>query len=146
MSFLLTSESMIIAGGDKWDDWNEKMLKLMQKIQNEDGSWSGHHCITSPVFCTAAVIQCLTVESDSEMLREIAKKNAKQNAKPKVKTTESSPTESSAENSDPKRSDPKVGDAEVESGSKAETKPSADKDRNSTNDVSKSEKDSAGRQ
>lgn len=77
VSFLLTSESMIIAGGDKWPEWNDKMHGLFQKIQNPDGSWSGHHCITSPVFCTAAAIQCLTADRDSEILREIADKSSK---------------------------------------------------------------------
>ena len=74
VSFLLTSESMIIAGGDKWPAWNDKMHGLFQKIQNQDGSWSGHHCITSPVFCTAAAIQCLTADRDAKILQEVANK------------------------------------------------------------------------
>jgi hypothetical protein len=28
-------------------------------VQNEDGSWSGAHCITSRVFCTAAALLVL---------------------------------------------------------------------------------------
>ena len=72
VSFLLTSESMIIAGGDKWAAWNDKMHGVLKKVQNPDGSWSGHHCITSPVFCTAAVVQCLTTDRDATLLEKIA--------------------------------------------------------------------------
>ena len=122
VSFLLTSESMIIAGGDKWDDWNEKMQKLMQKIQNQDGSWSGHHCITSPVFCTAAVIQCLTVESDSEMLREMSKKNAKQTST----VTEKPAPEVSPKESKTETSETKGGESTVDSTSKRDAQSSPD--------------------
>ena len=46
----------------------------LQKVQNGDGSWSGHHCITSPVFCTAAVVQCLTTDRDATFLIAMAEK------------------------------------------------------------------------
>jgi len=73
LSYLLTSESMVIAGGENWSKWNDKMHVRLEKIQNSDGSWSGHHCITSPVFCTAAVLQCLTTDRDAPVLLAIAK-------------------------------------------------------------------------
>ncbi len=73
LSYLLTSESMVIAGGDNWGKWNDKMHARLEKIQNSDGSWSGHHCITSGVFCTAAVLQCLTTDRDAPVLLSIAK-------------------------------------------------------------------------
>lgn len=69
LSYMLSSESLVVTGGDDWRKWNDKMHERLQKIQNGDGSWSGHHCITSPVFCTAAVILCLTADRDAEMLR-----------------------------------------------------------------------------
>lgn len=68
LSHMMTSESMVITGGDDWDKWNTKMHNLMSKVQNPNGSWSGHHCITSPVFCTSAVVMCLTVDRDKEYL------------------------------------------------------------------------------
>ncbi|MCH8905083.1 MAG: terpene cyclase/mutase family protein [Bacteroidetes bacterium] len=68
LSYMMTSESMVIEGGDAWVEWNEKMTVRLSKIQNSDGSWSGHHCITSPVFCTAAVILTLTAENDENIL------------------------------------------------------------------------------
>ena len=40
-----------------WRKWYDDMSGLILKIQNEDGSWNGHHCITSPVFCTSAALQ-----------------------------------------------------------------------------------------
>lgn len=77
LSYLFTSESMIIQGGDVWESWNEKMHTRLAKIQSPDGSWSGHHCITSPVFCTAAVVSCLTTDRDAEILIQIARDAAK---------------------------------------------------------------------
>ncbi|QEG37769.1 prenyltransferase/squalene oxidase repeat-containing protein [Bythopirellula goksoeyrii] len=74
LSYLMTSESLVIAGGDKFQNWNGKMATRLEKVQNGDGSWSGHHCITSPVFCTAAVVQCLTTENDAEFLSDMAKR------------------------------------------------------------------------
>jgi hypothetical protein len=74
LSYLLTSESLVIAGGDKFHQWNDKMHGRLRKIQNGDGSWTGHHCITSPVFCTAAVVQCLTTDRDATFLIALAEK------------------------------------------------------------------------
>ncbi len=62
LSYMMTSESMVESGDDAWDNWHQKMKTRLGKVQNGDGSWSGHHCITSPVFCTAAVIMTLTAD------------------------------------------------------------------------------------
>ena len=62
LSYMMTSESLAGAGGEEWDQWYDKMNTRLAKIQNPDGSWSGHHCITSPVFCTAAVILTMTAD------------------------------------------------------------------------------------
>lgn len=75
LSYLLTSETLVIAGGDKFNQWNDKMHGRLQKIQNGDGSWTGLHCITSPVFCTAAVVQCLTTDRDATFLISMAEKS-----------------------------------------------------------------------
>ncbi len=68
LSFMMTSESLVITGGEAWENWNNKMNQMLSEIQNKDGSWNGHHCITSPVFCTAACILALTAENDRELL------------------------------------------------------------------------------
>jgi hypothetical protein len=69
LSYLQTAESLVIAGGNEWDAWKKKMAARLAKIQSQDGSWTGHHCITSPVFCTAAVVQSLTADGDAAALR-----------------------------------------------------------------------------
>ncbi|MGE4551272.1 MAG: prenyltransferase/squalene oxidase repeat-containing protein, partial [Opitutales bacterium] len=47
LSYLMTSESFVITGGEAWSKWDEKMHRRLRKIQNPNGSWTGHHCITS---------------------------------------------------------------------------------------------------
>jgi hypothetical protein len=74
LSYLMTSETLVIAGGDKFHEWQDKMQGRLSKIQNADGSWSGQHCITSPVFCTAAVVQCIAADQDVEFLVAMAKR------------------------------------------------------------------------
>ncbi len=69
LSFMMTSESMVESGDDAWNNWHSKMDKMLGKVQNGDGSWSGHHCITSPVFCTTAVIMTLTADRDQDILQ-----------------------------------------------------------------------------
>ena len=69
LSYMMTSEALITSNDTNgWDAWHEKMGGLFEKVQNQDGSWSGHHCITSPVFCTAAVIMTLTADRDLDLL------------------------------------------------------------------------------
>jgi hypothetical protein len=68
LSYLQTGESMIINKDDSWEKWYDNISGRMLKIQNEDGSWNGHHCITSPVFCTATSLLILSVNNDIENL------------------------------------------------------------------------------
>ncbi len=71
ISFLQTGESLVIAGGNEWQDWYDDTSGRIISIQNENGSWSGHHCITSPVFCTATCLLILSIENDIERLQRI---------------------------------------------------------------------------
>lgn len=68
LSYLQTGEGMIIGKDQGWKTWYDNMSGRLIKIQNEDGSWSGHHCITSPVFCTATCLLILAVNNDVERL------------------------------------------------------------------------------
>ena len=68
LSYLMTGESLIIGGGNEWKTWYEKMSGRLVQIQNNGGSWSGHHCITSPVFCTATCLLILSVDKDMDFL------------------------------------------------------------------------------
>jgi hypothetical protein len=66
MSFLMTGESLIMQGGDDWKKWYEATTGKLVNIQNTDGSWNGHHCITSPVFCTATCLLILSIHNDMQ--------------------------------------------------------------------------------
>jgi hypothetical protein len=70
LSYMMTSESLAHEGGEDWEGWYQKMFERLSAVQNQDGSWSGHHCITSPVFCTAAVILTMTADRDGEQLKK----------------------------------------------------------------------------
>lgn len=74
LSYLQTGESMIINKDDSWRNWYDNMSGRLLKIQNSDGSWQGHHCITSPVFCTATCLLILAVNNDVESLIEMGGK------------------------------------------------------------------------
>jgi hypothetical protein len=68
LSYLQTGESMIIGKDDSWKKWYDNVSGRLLNIQNNDGSWNGHHCITSPVFCTATCLLILSVNNDLEKL------------------------------------------------------------------------------
>jgi len=73
LSYLQTGESMVIGKDDGWQKWYDNISGRMLKIQNNDGSWNGHHCITSPVFCTATSLLILSINNDIQKLTEIGK-------------------------------------------------------------------------
>lgn len=75
LSYLQTGESLLVNKDEEWKNWYNDMSGRILKIQNEDGSWSGHHCITSPVFCTATSLLLLTVEEDMTFLQRIGEEN-----------------------------------------------------------------------
>lgn len=68
ISFLQTGESMVVSKDDAWKKWYDNISGKMLAIQNADGSWNGHHCITSPTFCTATCLLILSVNNDIEVL------------------------------------------------------------------------------
>jgi hypothetical protein len=59
LSYLLISETLVQSGGAEWERWDGSITKLVDKVQNEDGSWVGMHCITGRTFCTAAALLVL---------------------------------------------------------------------------------------
>jgi hypothetical protein len=71
LSFLQTGESLLVNDDKDWKKWYDNMSGRILKIQNQDGSWNGHHCITSPVFCTATSVLLLTVENDIDFLKKV---------------------------------------------------------------------------
>src|SRR6185503_14319098 len=46
ISYMNVSDSLVRAGGDDWKKWNGKIKEHLVKLQNQDGTWAGHHCIT----------------------------------------------------------------------------------------------------
>lgn len=68
LSYLQTGESMIIGNDNGWTTWYDNTCGRLLHIQNNDGSWNGHHCITSPVFCTATCLLILSVTNDVDRL------------------------------------------------------------------------------
>ncbi|TAL48081.1 MAG: hypothetical protein EPN92_04125 [Chitinophagaceae bacterium] len=74
LSFLMTGESMLMQGGDNWKKWYDMMSGKLVNIQNGDGSWNGHHCITSPVFCTATCLLILSIHNDMQFSMQAIQK------------------------------------------------------------------------
>jgi hypothetical protein len=65
ISYLMTGESILMHGNaNEWKPWYDLMSKKIITIQKNDGSWQGHHCITSPVFCTAAALMILSIQNE----------------------------------------------------------------------------------
>ena len=73
LSYLQTGEGMIMGKDRDWKKWYDNMTGRLLKIQTNDGSWQGHHCITSPVFCTATCLLILSVNNDIDQLVAMGK-------------------------------------------------------------------------
>jgi hypothetical protein len=62
LSYMNISEALAVQGGPEWEVWDRAMTDNLGRVQNGDGSWSGHHCITGRTFCTAAALLVLTAD------------------------------------------------------------------------------------
>ncbi len=62
LSYMLISDTLRVRGGERWNEWRTRIGGLMEGVQNGDGSWSGHHCITGRTFCTAMALLVLMAE------------------------------------------------------------------------------------
>jgi hypothetical protein len=62
LSYLNLGESLMLKGGDAWEKWDKSITDNINRIQNGDGSWTGHHCITGRTFCTSAALMVLTID------------------------------------------------------------------------------------
>ena len=61
-SYLNISDSMKRVGGEAWSKWHTDITQKILGLQNSDGTWAGHHCITGRVAMTSAAILNLTVD------------------------------------------------------------------------------------
>jgi hypothetical protein len=86
LSFMNISEALVLTGGKEWEDWDAKMAKGLEKAQDKDGSWQGHHCITGRTFCTAGALLVLMADRTPFPVEVIkAAKEKKENPKPEPK-------------------------------------------------------------
>jgi hypothetical protein len=56
------SETLLAQGGKEWEKWDAQMSENLHRVQNSDGSWSGHHCITGRTFCTSTALLALMAD------------------------------------------------------------------------------------
>lgn len=62
ISYMNIGEALAVKANEEWKTWDSEITANMNRIQNEDGSWSGHHCITGRTFCTASALLVLMVD------------------------------------------------------------------------------------
>jgi hypothetical protein len=62
LAYMLLSEAMAIKSDQAWLKWDKSMTEQLNRQQNQDGSWTGHHCTTGRTFCTAAVVLVLAAD------------------------------------------------------------------------------------
>jgi len=70
-SWLNISDSLRRTGGPEFKKWNADIQAKILTMQNADGTWAGHHCITGRVAVTSAAI--LALMADREPLLEKTK-------------------------------------------------------------------------
>jgi hypothetical protein len=63
-SYLNISDSLHRTGGEQWNKWNNQIKTQLVRLQNDDGTWAGHHCITGRVAVTGAAVMTLLAERD----------------------------------------------------------------------------------
>ena len=73
-SYLNISDSLRRAGGPEWEKWNKEMTAKILSMQNDDGTWAGHHCITGRVAVTSAAILLLRADREPAILPSNLKK------------------------------------------------------------------------
>jgi hypothetical protein len=98
LSYMNISEGLVVEGGEAWRDWDEQITANLERIQNADGSWSGHHCITGRTFCTSTALLVLMADRTpvpvTEAQEEGAIETSEEPAVDEDEPEEASPTES----------------------------------------------------
>ena len=62
LSYMNLSESLVVKGGEVWQRWEQSLSANLARVQNQDGSWTGHHCITGRTFVTSAALLSLLAD------------------------------------------------------------------------------------
>ena len=65
LSYLHLAEGLA-AGEDAaaFGQFRRRVLPSLVGVQGDDGSWTGHHCITGKTFCTAAAVMTLCADQE----------------------------------------------------------------------------------
>ena len=61
-AYLNVSDGLKRANGQEWKKWHLHTTQKIVRLQNDDGTWTGHHCITGRVAVTSAAILNLVVD------------------------------------------------------------------------------------
>ena len=61
------------------------MVKGLEKAQDKEGSWQGHHCITGKTFCTAGALLVLMADRTPFPVEVIKASKEKKDIKPEPK-------------------------------------------------------------
>jgi hypothetical protein len=61
-SYLNVSDGLRRSGGEEWNQWHTDISARILKLQNQDGTWSGSHCITGRIAVTSAAILNLAIK------------------------------------------------------------------------------------
>lgn len=59
LAFFLVTECLLHERDPQWQSWYPTVSRKIIRMQNSDGSWTGHHCIVNRTFCTAAALLTL---------------------------------------------------------------------------------------
>ena len=62
LSYMNISESLVVDADPTWRRWDAWVTNNLSRVQNQDGSWTGHHCITGRTFCTATALLTLLAD------------------------------------------------------------------------------------
>ncbi len=76
LSYLEIGEALKANDLNKFHEWDTKISEKLSRVQSNDGSWSGQHCITSRTFCTAAALLVLMVDRSPGATVEKLKRKA----------------------------------------------------------------------
>jgi hypothetical protein len=68
---MLTQALMRIHGSQVWNEWFEWITAMLQKKQNNDGSWTGTACISGRTFATACALLALQAPNKILPLQEL---------------------------------------------------------------------------
>ncbi len=59
LAALFAVQALHLGKGKPFNAFYNKIAKDILRCQNKDGSWTGYHCITARVFCTACAVMAM---------------------------------------------------------------------------------------